>query len=83
MLLSEIFCPEINLTLVIPCATAPPFPSRIVSIIQMWYLISLRSNSSWQRTVSKEQPGYLVTEILNNGILIPLDISKELINKSR
>ena len=37
-----------------------------------------KSNSSWQWTVSKERPSSIVTEILKNRILIPIDASKEL-----
>ena len=45
-----------------------------------WFFSGCRqsSNSSWRRTVSKKRPGSIVTETLKNGILIPIDISKEL-----
>ena len=36
------------------------------------------SNISWQRTVSKERHESIVTDTLKNGILIPVDIFKEL-----
>ena len=36
------------------------------------------SNSSWQRTVSRELPGSIVTKTLRNRILTPIDALKEL-----
>ena len=51
-----------------------PDPNSVVSFC----FGTFKSNSSWQRTVSKERPGSIVTKTLKNGILILTDTSKEL-----
>ena len=39
--------------------------------------VILKSNTSWQQTVSRERLGSIVAKILKNGILIPIGTSKE------